>query len=161
MTVLNDSQIIEYCLGGKLISEGFQQGNVTPNGYDLTIDVVRHAGIETREGLEIAPMGHFLVGSREFMNLPPDICAQIFIKSSMARRGIVGTFGFIDAGYRGNLTLSFYNSSQQPVMIEPGKKIAQVIFLRMDSPASQTYEKRSGNFQDSRGIQTDPAKRQS
>ena len=133
--------------------------NVTPNGYDLTIELIKYGEGEGKTPLVIPPGGSFLVGSREFMNLPSNICAQIFIKSSMARKGIFGSFGFIDAGFRGNLTLSFCNMSKEPVRIEPGKKIAQVIFLSMDFPAAKTYDKRSGNFQDSRGIQTDPGKR--
>ncbi|MCL4329390.1 MAG: dCTP deaminase [Candidatus Thermoplasmatota archaeon] len=159
MTVLSDREILDKCRKGWLISEGFMEDNVTPNGYDLTIELIRHGDSEAKTPMDIPPMGNFLVGSREFMNLPSNVCAQIFIKSSMARKGIFGSFGFIDAGFRGNLTLAFCNMSKESVRIEPGKKIAQVIFLTMDFPAVQTYGKRSGNFQDSRGIQTDPVRR--
>jgi dCTP deaminase len=76
----------------------------------------------------------------------------MFTRSSFARRGILGSFGFVDAGFRGQLTLSFYNSSSDPLKLKAGDRIAQIVFHRIDQPVERNYEQRSGNYQNSSGI---------
>ena len=153
MAVINDSEIEQLCSRGILISSEFNPNNVTPNGYDLTVDVIRMGSTDYSNETEVPPLMHFLVSTREYLSMPSDICAQMWIRSSMARKGIIGSFGFIDAGFQGNLTLSFFNSSSEKFSISPGSRIAQIVFLRMESSSSRDYGNRSGNYQGSRGIQ--------
>ena len=48
-------------------------------------------------------------------------------RSSMASRGIVTTAGVIDAGYRGEVQIVMTNLGMEPVELEAGEKIAQMI----------------------------------
>jgi dCTP deaminase len=152
MAVLNDREIENRIRQGMLITGDYDIKLVTPNGYDVRADMIRFSGIEKKEFADIASSRHFYISTMETINLPPDITAQIWIRSSYARKGIIGSFGFIDAGFRGQLTLSFYNASEDFVRISRGDRVAQVVFLAMTSAADRDYSSRSGRYQDSSGI---------
>lgn len=99
----------------------------------------------------VGTMKHFLVSTLEVLRLPENVIANIWIRSSYARRGVIGSFGTIDAGYHGSLTLSFFNAGPD-LHISRGDRIAQVIFLEMKEKSSMSYEMRSGHYQHSRGV---------
>lgn len=149
MVALSDREIKELVNKGFLISENFVERNMTPNGYDLTIGDIQPG---TGDSVIIQGNTRFLISTREFMNMTDSVIGMIWIRSSYARKGILGSFGLVDAGFRGNLTLSFYNSSSDPIEITKGDRIAQIVFIRMGLKADQNYSERSGNYQDSRGI---------
>ncbi|MGC8515625.1 MAG: dCTP deaminase [Thermoplasmata archaeon] len=152
MTVLNDREIEARIRKGQLITGEYDIKLVTPNGYDVRADMIRVSDIEKKDGADIPAKTPFFVSTMETIALTADITAQIWIRSSYARKGILGSFGFIDAGFRGQLTLSFYNSSGKQLHISRGERVAQVVFLQMSSPAERDYSSRSGNYQNSSGI---------
>ncbi len=152
MTVLNDRVIGEMIAKGSLICGNLDTKLITPNGYDIRADKIRIPGSDADQGGDIMPMTNFFISSMETINLPDNMTAGIWIRSSYARKGVIGSFGFIDAGFRGQLTLSFFNASPEKVRIVRGDRIAQVVFFQMLSPADHDYSDRSGNYQDSKGI---------
>lgn len=152
MAVLTDGRIMQMVVDGYLISENFRSENVTPNGYDVTIGSVKSEDLEESPSAEVKPKSPFWVSSEEYFRMPSDIGAQIWIRSSYARKGIIGSFGFIDAGFIGTLTLSFYNGASRPVMIEKGSTIAQIIFMELENSVDAEYGQRSGHYQEKRGI---------
>ncbi|MCL4451201.1 MAG: dCTP deaminase [Candidatus Thermoplasmatota archaeon] len=152
MAVLNDREIEERIRKGNLITGEYDIKLVTPNGYDVRAESIRVSGMERKDGADIPSRNQFFVSTMETIDLPADISAQIWIRSSYARKGIIGSFGFIDAGFRGQLTLSFFNSSDESLHISRGERIAQVVFMIMTSPAERDYSMRSGNYQNSSGI---------
>ncbi|WP_229657511.1 dCTP deaminase [Thermogymnomonas acidicola] len=149
--MISDGQIQEMARNGMIVIEGFREGNLTPNGYDLTVGSVKAGGREADEA-EVAPMGHFLVSTLEYIYIPEGYCAEIWIRSSFARKGVIGSFGFIDSGFRGNLTLSFFNAGQESIRIRRGERVAQMVIIRMERPPDRAYGERSGNYQGSRGV---------
>lgn len=152
MGALTDREIKALVGRGLLIGENFVEKNLTPNGYDLTIGEVKVNSDPISTDALVPGASRFLVSSREFMNLPDDVIGMIWIRSSYARKGVLGSFGLVDAGFRGNLTLTFYNSSTEELEIRGGDRIAQIVFIRLESPVDKTYSERSGNYQNSRGI---------
>ncbi|MCJ2511847.1 MAG: dCTP deaminase, partial [Candidatus Thermoplasmatota archaeon] len=46
MTILSDEEISEFMREGKLRITDFKEKNLTPNGYDLTIDEVFISGVD-------------------------------------------------------------------------------------------------------------------
>lgn len=151
MSTLNDKDILALVSDGKLISEGFTDGSVTPNGYDLRVNTIRVHGKELDNAV-IPPKAHFLVSTVEFLYLPSDLVGQIWIRSSFARTGIIGSFGVVDAGFRGNLTLSFLNAGEENLKLSHEERIAQIVFHKLESNSGRDYSERSGNYQNSRGI---------
>ena len=152
MSVLSDSSIISMIESGSLLTGDVDRKGITPNGDDLRIAIARLEGGKDCEDILIPPKTGFLVSSLERIELPPHISASIWIRSSYARRGIIGSFGYVDAGFHGNLTLSFYNSSNNSIQFKKGDRIAQIVFNIMDQSVEKTYDQRSGNYQNSSGI---------
>jgi dCTP deaminase len=151
MSTLSDRDIISLSRRGELIAEEFREESVTPNGYDLRASIIRINGND-KDHETISSNKHFLVATLEYLKLPDDIMGQIWVRSSYARRGILGSFGAVDAGYHGTLTLSFFHSGSEDLEITKGDRIAQIVFHRMESVPEKTYSQRSGNYQGSRGI---------
>ncbi|MDD1769312.1 MAG: dCTP deaminase [Methanomassiliicoccales archaeon] len=159
MAVLSDSDILELLGTGTLKIEGFQERNLTPNGYDVTIDeiAIPSTGEKVRDGTISVPSGAwFLIGTREYLELPPHLVGEIWIRTTWARKGILASFGRIDAGFHGNLTFSALNASGSPIALPIGERFAQVVLSELLSPPKKTYEQRSGNYQRQRGITLEP-----
>ena len=159
--LLSDAEILDYVRGGKLIVEGFQQANLTPNGYDLSIgEILIPDRSETYSSGSAKISGNtwFLVGTSEVVELPQEITGQLWIRTSWARKGIIGSFGKVDAGFRGNLTLSAFNASHKDLEINIGSRFAQIVFMKMSRDAERDYGSRSGNYQDQRGVTIEPKK---
>lgn len=95
------------------------------------------------------PLGHYLVVSAhetvlgatlEFVKLPYDIAGQILTKSSVARTFVViETAPWIHPEYRGCLTLEIANVSNTPLLLYPGRLVAQLILFDVQKakPSSQ------------------------
>lgn len=86
--------------------------------------------------------GQFVLGTTlEHIELPNYIVAQINGKSSWARRGLQvhATAGFIDPGFKGEITLEMYNMSYKPIWLQPGMEIAQLVFTYMTGVADRPY----------------------
>ena len=49
------------------------------------------------------------------------------------------TAGFVDPGFSGNLTLEITNLTRVPIVLWPGKPIAQLSFMTLDQPAERPY----------------------
>ncbi|MBI4416015.1 MAG: dCTP deaminase, partial [Euryarchaeota archaeon] len=45
-----------------------------------------------------------------------------------------------------------YNTSHEDLVVPIGETFVQVIFLALSSPSEKGYEKRSGHYQDQRGV---------
>jgi len=163
MAVLSDTDILEMLANGTLKIEGFNESNLTPNGYDVTIEELWIPSINrrSREGTVAVPCNSwFVVGTKEYLMLPTVLVGEIWIRTSWVRKGILSSFGRIDAGFNGNLTFSAYNASNGPVDVPIGERFAQVVFEELRSPPKKSYEQRSGNYQGQRGITLKPNKSQ-
>lgn len=72
--------------------------------------------------------------------MPSVLCGRVEGKSSWARQGlIVHAAGFVDPGFRGQLTLELFNMSAEYIPLEYGAPIAQISFDFMDWPAQRPY----------------------
>jgi len=62
----------------------------------------------------------------------PQVSAVILPRSGLGHnKGLIlgNTIGLIDADYQGELKISCWNRSQNPLTIEPGMRIAQLVIL--------------------------------
>ena len=86
--------------------------------------------------------GEFVLGATlERVQLPDDVVARIEGKSSLGRLGLIvhATAGFVDPGIAGTLTLEITNLTRIPIILWPGKPIAQLSFMALDRPAERPY----------------------
>ena len=91
MSVLSDSSITSMIESGSLLTGDVDRKGITPNGYDLRIAIARLEGGEDCDDISIPPKTGFFVSSLERIELPPNISASIWIRSSYARRGVKST----------------------------------------------------------------------
>ncbi|MFW6305556.1 MAG: dCTP deaminase domain-containing protein [Candidatus Saliniplasma sp.] len=151
--ILSDGQIEELLEKKMLKIENFSEDNLTPNGYDLTIEEVSIKGEDPVDGGEVTipPQTWFAVSTREYVKFPPEVAGELWIRTTWARKGVLASFGMIDAGFEGNLTLSAYNTSRE-ITIPIGGTFAQMVFHKLGRRSDKLYEERSGNYQGSKGI---------
>lgn len=88
----------------------------------------------------------------------PGWCGLVAPRSGAGHRGLVmgNTVGIIDADYEGPVTLSCWNRNREPgdeIAIEPGERIAQMLFVPVARPRfalveqfSASSERGSGGF---------------
>ena len=155
MGLLSDADIRRYLAKEEIRIEPFSERNLTPNGYDVSIEevVIPSTGTKTTEGAAQVPAStRFAVSTRERIQLGRHVAGQIWLRTTWARRGVVASFGMIDAGFSGTLTFGAFNASSDVLELPVGGRFAQVVFLTLESPASETYDRRSGTFQGQKGV---------
>lgn len=155
MTILSDEDIQNSIKNNELSIEPFNEKNLTPNGYDLSIDeiYIKKTNQHIKEGAaRIPPLTWFAISTKEFVKMGPKITSQLWIRSSYARKGIMASFGKVDAGFHGTLTISCFNSNDEEIEIPIGDRFCQIVFEHLSSPPSELYDKKSGNYQNQRGV---------
>ena len=154
MTILSDKSIIELIKNNEITIEPFEKKNLTPNGYDLTVEEIEIPEKQktTTKKLAIPPGERFAVSTKEIISCGENHCAQLWLRTSWARKGIICSFGKIDSGFKGNLTLLGLNASKENINIEIGNTFAQIVFEKLSTSANELYEERSGNYQNQKGI---------
>ena len=100
----------------------------------------------------IPPMTWFAISTKEFLKMGPQITSQLWIRSSYARKGIMASFGKVDAGFHGTLTFSCFNSNDEKIEIAIGDRFCQIVFENLSTKPSELYDKKSGNYQNQRGV---------
>ena len=87
------------------------------------------------------PGDFWLASTVETVHIPTDLVAQVNGKSSHARRGLIihQTAGFIDPGFKGQITLELSNASMCSIKLTASMKICQLVFTQMTSPADRPY----------------------
>ena len=138
MTVLSNSDILAHLQSGGLKIEPFASESLSSAGYDLRSGVA----------VKIMPGGTSLVHTMETVELGPSICGQLFIRSSVAREGLLGSFALVDPGFRGQLTLLLANLGPSAVGIARGERLAQIVFVKLHKVSTKPY---SGRYQNSVG----------
>ena len=155
MSILSDVDIKRFMENNELGIEPFIEKNLTPNGYDLSIDEIYIKKTEShiKEGTAvIPPLTWFAISTKEFVKMGPQITSQLWIRSSYARKGVMASFGKVDAGFHGTLTISCFNSNDESLEIPIGDRFCQIVFENMESIPSELYDKKSGNYQNQRGV---------
>jgi dUTP pyrophosphatase len=97
------------------------------------------AGMDVRaylpQPLELAPMQRALVPTGLYMELPPHVECQVRPRSGLAiKQGItcLNTPGTIDSDYRGEIKVILINLSGEQQVIQPGDRIAQLVFQKVE-----------------------------
>lgn len=95
------------------------------------------AGMDVRASLDtpvtLAPMQRALIPTGLFIEIPEGCECQLRPRSGLAlKKGItlVNTPGTIDADYRGEIGVILINLSDEPVVIDNGERICQMVFNR-------------------------------
>jgi dUTP pyrophosphatase len=93
------------------------------------------AGLDLRASIDtpvaLAPGARLLIGTGLFFEIPVGYEAQIRPRSGLALKygiTVLNAPGTIDADYRGEVKVLLINHGNEPFIINPGERVAQVIF---------------------------------
>jgi dCTP deaminase len=136
---LSDSEIRDALKEKSLVIDPLDNASLNPAGYDLRLSV--EATLE--------PTEHRLVATMEKLELGGGLVGILHIRSSLAREGILASLAIVDPGFRGQLTISLFNSGTKTVQLKAGERFLQLTLLRLGRQAVARYE---GRYQDSRGV---------
>ncbi|MEA2622115.1 MAG: dCTP deaminase [Chloroflexota bacterium] len=163
MSVLSDRDIRASLQSGRVRIDPYDPTCLQPSSVDLHLDRdfrvfrnSRYPYIDVREPqpdlteLEsitddepfILHPGEFVLGQTlEWVELPDDLVARLEGKSSLGRLGLLihSTAGYVDPGWKGNLTLELSNVANLPIALFFGMKIGQISFFKMSSPVERPY----------------------
>ena len=163
MSVLSDRDIRSELESGRVVVAPYDAADLQPSSVDLHLDRSfrvfrnnRYAFIDVRapqpdltemikvtddEPFILHP-GEFVLGQTlEWVELPDDLVARLEGKSSLGRLGLLihSTAGYVDPGWKGNLTLELSNVAKLPIALYFGMRIGQISFFRMSSPVERPY----------------------
>ncbi len=163
MSVLSDRDIRASIDAGTVVIRPYDPADLQPSSVDLHLDHsfrvfrnnrypfidVRQKQPDLTELLTIGPdeafilhPGEFVLGQTlEWVELPNDLVSRLEGKSSLGRLGLLihSTAGYVDPGWKGNLTLELSNVANLPIALYFGMKIGQISFFRMTSPVDRPY----------------------
>jgi dCTP deaminase len=163
VSVLSDRDIRSELEAGRIRVDPYDPADLQPSSVDLHLDRSfrvfrnnRYAYIDVRapqpdltEMLRVADdepfilhPGEFVLGQiLEWVELPDDLVARLEGKSSLGRLGLLihSTAGYVDPGWKGNLTLELSNVANLPIALYYGMRIGQISFFRMSSPVERPY----------------------
>lgn len=163
MSVLSDRDIRSALEGGRVRIDPYDASCLQPSSVDLHLDGsfrvfrnnrypyidVRSPQPDLTELVEIADEEPFILHPTEFVlgqtlewvELPDDLVARLEGKSSLGRLGLLihSTAGYVDPGWKGNLTLELSNVANLPIALYRGMRIGQISFFRMSSPVERPY----------------------
>ena len=162
---LERESIRELVLAQLPLLEGLQSldEQLQPNGIDLTLKEVAVLGspgfMGQRPGerrlaqtqalpfspdgwLTLAP-GPYLVTFSEVVNLPLDLMALGYPRSSLLRSGVGLYTAVWDAGYRGRSQALLNVHHPQGYRLQRGARLMQLVFFRLTQPVAEGY---SGSY---------------
>jgi dCTP deaminase len=117
-------------------------GHVRIEPFDETM--VQPASIDLRLGRSFRVFHNHRIGAIDLADPPKNLTEHVEIddgESSLGRLGLIvhATAGFVDPGFKGTLTLEITNLTRVPIILWPGKPIAQLSFMALDRPAERPY----------------------
>lgn len=123
--------------GEKLTIAPYAKECQQPASYDL----------RAADDLVLARGTCTLVPSMEHVEFPMDVAGTIRCRSSFGRRGVLMGAGFVDPGFRGQLTLCLTNMGPADIPVKKGERLVQLIFHEVRD-GTVLY---NGRYQDSVG----------
>lgn len=151
------SHIDEFISAGILMNVNQRELNNSEGvGLDLTVDTIYEIaegegllGIELRKTpasieLELEKDGYFhllpnksyLFSTKEYFNLPMDLCCQFFPRSTLFRSGLIFQSSILSTGYTGPMIFSITNNNQSNFLVEPEARFATAIFMKVFGEAN-------------------------
>lgn len=83
------------------------------------------------EAFTLAPGETRLVHTGIAMEIPAGLVGLVYARSGLAcKRGVApaNKVGVIDSDYRGEIMVALHNHGKEPQVVEPGERIAQIVF---------------------------------
>ena len=170
--ILVDWQLLDRIARGSIKIDPYDPVLVQPNSVDIRLgnhfvwyragsDVIDPYNKESvtadvdemhADYFVLRPGQFVLAETLERIELPDNIVATIEGKSSIARLGVTlhQTGGWIDAGFRGTITLEMCNVNTRPVKVYAGMPIGQLVFYTTERAENPYNKKGDAKYLDQR-----------
>lgn len=114
----------------------------------ITLDSeIKYRSIESDE-ITMPPHSFLLATTNEYIELPNNLTSFVEGRSSIGRIGLfIQNAGWVDPGFKGQITLELYNANSLPIRLQAGRRICQLVFCKMDQEARNPY---NGKYQGQR-----------
>ncbi len=160
--ILSDTTLKTMISNKELVVEPLEDNSIQPASIDcrlgthfLVLDDNRMDVISLRseivyrefeeEFVTIPPHSFLLATTMEYVELPENLTAFVEGRSSIGRIGLfIQNAGWVDPGFKGQITLELYNANSLPIRLEAGRRICQLVFCKMDQKAEFPY---AGKYQ--------------
>lgn len=141
--ILSDKDILKYLENKDLIIDPFNKDSLQSSGYDLRFggEYILDGNRFERDILELPPKKYGILSTLEKIGLK-NLIGDIKLRSSFCREGLIGSFGWVDPGWMGVLSLSVFNSGENSVIIRKGERFAQITFIKLSSEVEKEYNGR-------------------
>ncbi len=144
--------------------EPFESRQVNAASYDVRVGndwlcPTRDPDHFSAPKVRLFPGEVVLATTLEYVRIPRDVACDLKLKSTLGRLWINHSLaGWCDPGFEGNITLELQNLGPVPFDLEAGRRIAQLIFIAMESEPDVAYGDpgSSSHYQGQRG--TTPAR---
>lgn len=137
-------------------NSAFQPASVDLSLGDEMMSPYADIKTPTQNLYTILPGECVLATTREHVELPGDVVGRVEGKSTWGRKFLLvhTTAGFIDPGFRGQITLELTNLSRVPLSLKVGAPICQISFAFTDRAVSRPYGSPALNshYQDQKGV---------
>ena len=140
--ILSDYHIEQAIKEGDLGIEPFNEANINPASYDLSLcniksltnPNVKTLRKQTEEGIiQIYPHESVLCGTLEEVSIPKNLAAFITLKSTPQRHGLMGPVGWIDPGFKGTLTCLIQNTTGDVIDLRFAQRMWNLVFCKVAS----------------------------
>jgi len=163
--ILSDKTLHEMIAKKELVIEPLRENSVQPASVDChlghhylivedrqmhIIDMESEILYREFEGDEIVipPHSFLLATTEEYIEVPDNLTAFVEGRSSVGRIGLfIQNAGWVDPGFKGQITLELYNANSLPIRLRAGRRICQLVFCSMDHRALNPYK---GKYQGQR-----------
>lgn len=163
--ILSDRTLTSMISEGSLVVEPIRENSIQPASVDChlgnhflvvedrqmhTIELdgeILYREIESDE-IIIPPQSFLLATTEEYIELPDNMTAFVEGRSSIGRIGLfIQNAGWVDPGFKGQITLELFNANSLPIKLQAGRRICQLVFCKMDQQAMNPY---NGKYQGQR-----------
>ena len=163
MATLCDTQLIRLAQTNELVTP-FDAELVNPASIDLRVGATARVEINywnapdssaspddklwgdrfpLEDGFLLAKGHNILLDTFEYVCIPNDCMAEMWLKSSAGRNGgDMYKAGYIDPGFHGTLTFRYRNDMRRPILIKPGVRLVQMVVREMSQTPRQLYPER-------------------
>ena len=96
-----------------------------------------------KEAITLKPLERAIIPTGLYIALPEGLEAQIRPRSGLAAKHgitVLNAPGTIDADYRGEIGVILVNLSNEPFVVNPGERIAQMVVARYESVEFERVE---------------------
>lgn len=164
--ILSDKTLLKMLDEKTLIIEPLETDQIQPASVDIrlgnTFSVVEDSSsgiinleneikykMITSDTYILLPNQFVLATTMEYFDLPNNLTAFVEGRSSLGRMGLfIQNAGWVDPGFKGEITLELYNANRCAIELKAGRRIGQLVFAKMDDTALHPY---NGKYQGQKG----------